>query len=49
MSFLKDIWAYLRVRKKWWLAPIIIVLLLIGLLVLAANSSFVSSFVYTLF
>jgi hypothetical protein len=49
MGFLSDMWRFLRVRKKWWLVPIIITLLLIGVLIIVGNSSFVSSFVYTLF
>jgi len=46
---LKDFWMYLKVRKKWWLAPIIAVLLLFGLLIATSQSSAVAPFVYTLF
>ena len=49
MDFLKDIWLFLRERKKYWLAPIIIVLLLLGSLMIFAGSSAVSPFIYTLF
>ena len=49
MSFVKDLWGFLRTRKKWWLVPLIIVLLLIGVLIVLGNSSFISSFIYTLF
>jgi hypothetical protein len=49
MEFLKDIWLFLRERKKYWLAPIIIVLLLLGLLIMFSGGSAVSPFVYTLF
>jgi hypothetical protein len=49
MEFLKDIWLFLRERKKYWLAPIIIVLLLLGLLIVFGGSTAVSPFVYTLF
>jgi hypothetical protein len=49
MEFLKDIWLFLKERKKYWLAPIIIVLLLLGLLILFSSGSAVSPFVYTLF
>ena len=49
MDFLKDIWIFLRERKKYWLAPIIIVLLLLGLLIVFSGGSAVSPFIYTLF
>jgi len=49
LDFLKDLWAFMRERKKFWLAPIIIVLLLLGLLVVFAQGSAVAPFIYTLF
>jgi len=49
MELLSDIFKYLSKRKKWWLAPIIIMLLFLGILILVAESSVVGSFVYTLF
>ena len=49
MSFLKELWAFLRVRKKLWLAPIIIVMVLLGGLLLLAQGSVVAPFIYTLF
>ena len=49
MDFLKDIWQFMRERKKFWLAPIIIVLLLLGLLIVFGGSTAVSPFIYTLF
>lgn len=49
MEFLMELWAFLRVRKKLWLAPIIIVLLLIGGLLILAQGSVVAPFIYTLF
>ena len=49
MSFLKEIWAFLRVRKKLWLAPIIIVMVLLGALLFLAQGSVVAPFIYTLF
>jgi len=49
MSFLKEIWAFLRVRKKLWLAPIIIVMVLLGGLLVLAQGSVVAPFIYTLF
>jgi len=49
MGMLKEIWAFLRVRKKFWLAPIIIALLLLGvLIVFAGQAGVVSPFVYML-
>ena len=49
METLKEIWAFLRVRKKFWLAPIIIALMLLGLLiVVAGQAGVVSPFVYML-
>jgi len=49
MSFLKELWKFLRVRKKFWLAPIIIVMLLLGALLIFAQGSAVAPFIYTLF
>lgn len=48
-SKVKMIWDFLRVRKKWWLAPIIIFTLLISLLIVLAEGSAVAPFIYTLF
>ena len=44
-----ELWAYLRARKKWWLAPIILVLLLVGLLLVFAQGSALAPFIYTVF
>jgi hypothetical protein len=49
LSFLGDLWRYMRERKKFWLAPIIIVLLLVGTLLMMAQFSAVAPFIYTLF
>jgi hypothetical protein len=49
MSFLKELWAFLRARKKLWLLPIIIVLVLLGGLLVLAQGSVVAPFIYTLF
>ncbi len=46
MDFLKDLWQFLRARKKWWL---IIVLLLIGVLLVLGGGSGIAPFIYTLF
>jgi len=49
LDLLKDLWGFMKERKKFWLAPIIIVLLLLGLLVVFAQGSAVAPFIYTLF
>jgi|TARA_B100001063_G_C16696338_1_gene520052 hypothetical protein len=49
MELLKELWLFLRVRKKLWLAPIIIVMLVLGGLLVLAQSSVVAPFIYTLF
>jgi hypothetical protein len=49
MEFLTDIWNFLLERRKWWLTPILLVLLLIGILLFVAEGSAVGSFIYTLF
>ena len=49
MDFLKELWAFLRVRKKLWLAPIIVVMLILGSLLILAQGSVVAPFIYTLF
>lgn len=48
-EFLKDLWDFMRVRKKFWLAPIILVLLLLGALLVFAQGSAVAPFIYTIF
>jgi competence protein ComGC len=49
MELLKDLWEYLKVRKKFWLLPSIIVLLLIGLLIVLSSSTAIAPFIYTIF
>ncbi len=49
MEFLADLWGFLRVRKKYWLMPIILVLLLLGALIVFTSGSALAPFVYTLF
>ncbi len=48
-DLLADLWAYMKERKKFWLAPIVIVLLLLGALLVLAQGSAVAPFIYTLF
>jgi competence protein ComGC len=49
LEFLSDLWQFMRTRKKFWLAPIIIVLLLLGVLIVLAEGTAMAPFVYTLF
>ena len=49
IDLLKDLWAFMKVRKKFWLAPIIIILLLLGALIVLTQGSAVAPFIYTLF
>jgi len=49
LDLLKDLWGFMKERKKFWLAPIVIVLLLLGILVVFAQGSAVAPFIYTLF
>ena len=49
LDLLKDLWEFLKVRKKFWMAPIIIVLLLLGVLIVLSQGSAVAPFIYTLF
>ena len=48
-SFVKEFWAFLRTRKKFWLLPILVMLLIFGGLLLLAQGSAVAPFIYTLF
>ena len=49
MEFIKELWDFLRMRKKLWLAPIIIVMLVLGGLLIIAQGSVVAPFIYPLF
>jgi len=48
-SLLREFWAFMRVRKKWWLAPIMLLLLLVGVLLVFAQTSVLAPFIYTIF
>lgn len=48
-SLLGEVWDFLKVRKAWWLAPIIIMLILVGTLIIFGQSSALSPFIYALF
>jgi hypothetical protein len=49
MEFLRDLWKYLKERKAWWLLPLIIFLLLIGVLFIVGTSSPIAPFIYSFF
>ncbi len=49
MEFLRDLWRFMKERKKFWLAPVIILLLLIGVLIVFGGSSAIAPFIYSLF
>jgi len=49
MSFLKEFWEFLSIRKKYWLLPIIIVLVIFGGLIILAQGSAIAPFIYTIF
>ncbi len=49
IELIKDLWSFMRERKIFWLAPIIIVLVLLGGLIILAQGSAVAPFIYTLF
>ncbi len=49
LSLLADFWEFLKVRKKWWLTPIVITLLLVGALLVVTESSALAPFIYALF
>ncbi len=49
MNFFTDLWGFLKERKKYWLLPIIITLLLFGALIVLTSGSAVAPFIYTLF
>lgn len=49
VGFLAELWAYMKVRKKWWIGPIVVVLVLLGLLVVLTQGTAVAPFIYTLF
>ncbi len=49
IDFLKDLWGFMRERKKFWLAPIILVMMLLGALIVLSQGSAIAPFIYTLF
>lgn len=49
MEFLQDLWGFLKQRKKFWLLPLILVLLVFGVLIVLTSGSAIAPFIYTLF
>jgi hypothetical protein len=49
MSFLIELWAFLRARKKFWLWPIVLMMAVLGVLIVLAQGSAIAPFIYTLF
>lgn len=49
MSFIKEFWKFLRVRKKYWMVPIFVVLMLVGGLIVLTHGTAIAPFIYTLF
>ena len=49
LSFIKEMWRFLRKRKKFWLLPLLLVMALLGVLIVMAQGSAVAPFIYTLF
>jgi hypothetical protein len=48
-SIIGEFWVYMRIRKKWWLGPILLVLVLLGLFIVLTEGSAIAPFIYTLF
>lgn len=48
-SLAREMWGFLRVRKKWWLLPIMLVMMLVGALLVFAHGSVLAPFIYTIF
>jgi hypothetical protein len=49
MEFLRDLWGFLKVRKKFWMLPLIMILLLFGVLIVLTTGTAIAPFIYTLF
>ena len=49
LGIIGELWMFMKVRKKWWLGPIVVMLALLGLLIVFTQSSAVAPFIYTLF
>jgi hypothetical protein len=49
MELVRELWAFMRERKKWWLLPVIVVMLVLGSLLVLAQGSALAPFIYTIF
>lgn len=49
MEFIKDLWAFLKVRKKFWLLPLLLVLILFGALIVFTSGTAIAPFIYSIF
>lgn len=49
LGIFRELWAFMRVRKKWWLGPILVTMLLLSLLIVLTQGSAVAPFIYALF
>jgi hypothetical protein len=49
MSFIKELWNFIRVRKKFWLLPILLMMALFGALIVLSQGSAIAPFIYTVF
>ena len=49
MGLTRELWAYMRTRKKWWLMPILLIMLLLGALIVFAEGSALAPFIYAIF
>lgn len=49
MDFIKELWSYLKTRKKYWLFPVILVILALGAVIILAQNGVIATFIYTIF
>jgi len=49
LSIFKELWSFMRIRKKWWLLPILLLIVLLGLILVFAQGSALAPFIYTVF
>ena len=49
LELFADLWSFMRERKKFWLAPVIVIMVLLGVLIVLAHGSAIAPFIYTLF
>jgi hypothetical protein len=49
LQLLKELWSFMRIQKKWWLGPVAVILILMGLLIVVTEGSALAPFIYALF